>query len=59
MKRNALVVGASTIAIAAAGTAVLVTPLAADPQGEKDCGGGALPLLEPEVAASAQAPERR
>ena len=59
MKRNALVIGASTIAIAAAGTAVLVTPLAADPQGEKDCGGGALPLLAPEVAASAQAPEPR
>ena len=37
-KRKALIVGASTAAIIGAGTVVAVAPLAAEPDGEKDCG---------------------
>ena len=58
MKRKALVIGASTIAIAAAGTAVLVAPLAADPESDKDC-GNVLPRLASLRAGDAVAAEPR
>ena len=38
MKRRTLIIGASTIAIAGAGATVALAPLAAEPDGEKDCG---------------------
>ena len=58
MKRRALVIGASTIAIAGAGATVAVAPLAAEPDGEKDCGNVLPPVLplQPQ-AGSAQVPE--
>ena len=46
MKRKGLVIGASTLAIAAAGAGAWVAPLAAEPEGEKDC-GNVLPPLQP------------
>jgi FAD/FMN-containing dehydrogenase len=58
MKRNTLIIGASAIAVAAAGTAVAVAPLAADPDGQKDC-GDVLPALAPLLRAHAQVPEPR
>jgi FAD/FMN-containing dehydrogenase len=47
MKRRALLIGASTIAIAAAGVGAALMPYAAEPDGEKDCGDvlSALPPL--------------
>ena len=41
MKRRTLLVRVSVIALAAAGTAIYVAPLAAEPTGPKDCGSGA------------------
>jgi len=44
VRRRSLVIGASGLAIAAAGLGAWLAPLAADPQGPKDC-AGILPLL--------------
>ena len=54
MKRKTLVVGASAVAIVGVGTVVAVAPLAAEPEGEKDC-GSALPPSNG-VQAPAQQP---
>jgi FAD/FMN-containing dehydrogenase len=51
MKRKKLLVTVSVLALAAAGTGVYVTPLMADPVGDKDCGS----VLPPLPAAPAQA----
>jgi FAD/FMN-containing dehydrogenase len=51
MKRKVLVIGASTIAIAA-GATIALAPMAADPDGEKDC-GDVLPQLRPLTPAAA------
>ena len=55
MKRKTLVVGASAVAIVGAGTVVAVAPLAAEPEGEKDC-GSVLPPSPSEPRALPQAP---
>ena len=44
MKRKTLVIGASGLAIAAAGTGLWLAPLAAEPDGAKDCGNVLPPL---------------
>lgn len=49
MKRKTLVVGASAVAIVGVGTVVAVAPLAAEPEGEKDCGN----VLPPSAGAHA------
>lgn len=53
MKRRTLLIGVSLIALAAAGTAAYVAPLAADPSGAKDCGSAvpAMPAAPPRAAA--------
>ena len=53
MKRKTLVVGASAVAIVGAGTVVAVAPLAAEPEGEKDCGSA----FEPSAGAPAAVPQ--
>jgi len=57
MKRRSLVVGASAVAIVGAGTAVTLAPLAAELDGEKDC-GAALPSgpYRPQAGAIQQTP---
>ena len=50
-KHKALIVGASTAAAIGAGTVVAVAPLAAEPDGEKDC-GSVLPSSAAAMAAS-------
>ena len=56
MKRRTLLVGVSLIALAVAGTAFYVAPLAADPTGPKDCGATLpdLPTAEARPAAIAE-----
>ncbi|HEU5286498.1 MAG TPA: FAD-binding oxidoreductase [Sphingomicrobium sp.] len=56
MKRRTLLVGVSLIALAAAGTAAYVAPLAADPVRAKDC-GSALPRATSLQARAAAVPE--
>jgi FAD/FMN-containing dehydrogenase len=55
MKRSTLLIGVSAIAVVGGGAAIAVAPLAAEPDGEKDC-GAALPPLAP-LSARAAAPE--
>jgi FAD/FMN-containing dehydrogenase len=62
MKRRTLLVGVSTIALAAAATAVWVAPLTAEPSGDKDCGSALPPPPAPAAerpAAAAAVPEPR
>jgi len=54
MRRKTLVVGASAVAIVGSGTVVAVAPLAAEPDGEKDCGSALPPSAG--VQAAAQQP---
>jgi FAD/FMN-containing dehydrogenase len=56
MRRKRLVIGASTLVVAAGGTAAWLTPLAAEPNGEKDC-GDVLPALAPLRVGQARASE--
>ena len=56
MKRRTLLVGVSLIALVAAGTALYVAPLAADPGGPKDC-GTAQPALAALASRQAGAPQ--
>ncbi|WP_395623474.1 FAD-binding oxidoreductase [Sphingomonas daechungensis] len=60
MKRKTLVIGASVIGVAAVGTTVALEPLAADPDGEKDC-GDVLPKVQAPlgIAVQEQVPEPR
>lgn len=53
MRRKKLLIGASVIALAAAGVAVALAPLAAEPEREKDC-GDVLPPLPGEAARPAK-----
>jgi len=53
MKRKTLLIGASVVTVAAAGTAVAVAPLAAEPEGEKDCGNVLPPALIAQPARAA------
>ena len=55
MRRKKLLIGVSVIALAAAGVGVALAPLAAEPEGEKDC-GNVLPPSSDEAARSV-APE--
>jgi FAD/FMN-containing dehydrogenase len=60
MKRKTLLVGASVIGVGAIGTTVALQPLAADPDGEKDCGNVLPGIAPPNLAATnAQVPEPR
>jgi FAD/FMN-containing dehydrogenase len=54
MKRGALLVTVSVLALVAAGTGIYVAPLAAEPEGEKDC-GSVLPALAAPSARPAPA----
>jgi FAD/FMN-containing dehydrogenase len=58
VKRRRLVIGASGLAIAAAGVGAWIAPLAADPGGPKDCGDilPQLPELHPPVANAVAEP---
>jgi FAD/FMN-containing dehydrogenase len=47
LKHKSLIIGASSVAVAAAGATVAIAPLAADPDGGKDC-GSVLPPLAPQ-----------
>ncbi|MFL6766225.1 MAG: FAD-binding protein [Sphingomicrobium sp.] len=49
VRRRTLVIGASAIGLAGAGSIIALAPLATDPDGEKDC-GSVLPPLSTEVA---------
>ena len=55
MRRKKLLIGVSVIALVVAGVGVALAPLAAEPEGEKDC-GNVLPPLAGEAARSV-APE--
>ena len=46
MRRRTLVIGASVAAVTAAGATAALEPLAAEPEGEKDC-GSVLPPIQP------------
>ena len=52
MKRRKLLITVSVLALAAAGTGLYVAPLAAEPEGEKDC-GNVLPAPPAPRAAAA------
>ncbi|HST35253.1 MAG TPA: FAD-binding oxidoreductase [Allosphingosinicella sp.] len=54
MKRKKLLITVSVLALVTAGTGLYVAPLAAEPEGEKDC-GSVLPALPARPAAPAQA----
>lgn len=56
MTRKALLIGVSVLALAAAGGAIYVAPLAADPTGPKDC-AATLPKLPPVAMVPAAVPE--
>jgi FAD/FMN-containing dehydrogenase len=61
MNRKKLLVTVSVLALVAAGTAIWVAPLAAEPEGDKDCANvlpqmGAGALLPPPSATTAPAP---
>lgn len=53
MKRQRLLLGASVLALAAAGAAAYVAPLAADPAGPKDCATVLPPLPQEQSRAAA------
>jgi FAD/FMN-containing dehydrogenase len=57
MKHRTLLIGASAIGLAAAGAIVAVAPLAADPDGNKDCGDVLPPIPGEKAATRPQAPE--
>ncbi len=56
MKRRNLLIGVSVLALAVAGSAAWMAPLAADPTGAKDCRGilPALPVIKANAAAAAE-----
>ena len=56
MRRRSLVIGASVAAVTAAGATAALEPLAAEPEGEKDC-GSVLPPTRPLHPSSAAAPQ--
>ncbi len=58
MKRQRLLVGASILALVAAGTVAYVAPLAADPAGPKDC-ASVLPPLPQQHGNTVKVPEPR
>jgi len=60
MKRKTLVIGASGLAIAVVGTGLWLEPLAADPDGPKDCGDILPPVapLQPHAVGAAVAEPR-
>jgi len=55
MKRRKLLITVSVLALVAAGTGLYVAPLAAEPEGEKDCGNVLPALPAPRAAAAAPA----
>ena len=57
MKRRKLLITVSVLALVAAGTGIYVAPLAAEPEGEKDCGNVLPALPAPRAAAPGAVPE--